>query len=148
MKLSSILCAFVSIVTITNAALAANASEINVTPNEVTDYIINKINKYRESQGLPPVQVSDETCNFAKIRALEIADNYSHDGFNKRITNGTLPYESWSNATENIAIAPDYKQVEAIWEHSSGHAENMRADTPYVCVIRNGKYFAYVGMRK
>lgn len=133
-----------------NANSGSSSKQVSVTvpPNEVTSYIMKQINAYRTSNNLSPVQVSEETCNFAKIRAQEIATNYSHDGFNARIENGTVPYEYWTKVTENIARAPSYKQVFSLWEHSPPHAANMRADTPYVCVIQNGKYFAYVGMKK
>lgn len=131
-----------------NSESSSKKTSVSVPPNEVTNYIMRQINAYRVSQNLSPVQVSEETCNFAKIRAQEIATNYSHDGFNARIENGTVPYEYWTKATENIARAPSYKQVFSLWEHSPPHAANMRADTPYVCVIQNGKYFAYVGMKK
>lgn len=118
-----------------------------LTEKEVTHYIIKEINVYRASLKLKPVQANDETCEFAKIRAAEIVTNFSHDGFNRRREAGTLPYEHWTVVTENIAMTSDYRQVENMWQHSPGHAKNMRADTPYVCVMRHGKYFAYVGMK-
>ena len=124
-----------------------HAQNITVPTNNATDYMIKKINAYRDQQGLAPVQKNDETCNFAKIRAQEIMSHYSHDGFNQRLTNGTLPYSNWVGATENIAMADNYKQVVSIWVHSASHAKNMRADTPFVCVIQNGRYFAYEGMK-
>ena len=113
----------------------------------VTAYIIKEINVYRSKLGLDPVQINDETCNFAKIRAYEIKSNFSHDGFNQRTHSKTLPYAHWRVITENIAMTSDYKQVERMWENSPGHAKNMRADTPYVCVIQDGDYFDYVGLK-
>lgn len=118
-----------------------------LTEKEVTAYIIKEINAYRASLHLNPVQTSDETCRFAKIRAQEISTNFSHDGFNERYKAGTLPYKRFHNITENIAMTSDYREVEKLWEHSPGHAKNMRSDTPYVCVARHGSYFAYLGMK-
>ena len=118
-----------------------------LTEKEVTAYIIKEINAYRASLKLKPVQTNDETCDFAKIRATEITANFSHDGFNRRAKAGALPYKHWTVITENIAMTSDYKDVEKLWEHSPGHAKNMRADTPYICVMPYGKYFAYVGMK-
>ena len=115
--------------------------------NDVQGYIMNEINKYRTSQGLSSVQTSGPTCSFAATRAQEITTSFSHDGFNSRINSKTLPYTSWSSVTENIAQTTDYKQVVSMWANSAGHAANMRADTPYVCVVQNGSYFAYEGMR-
>jgi uncharacterized protein YkwD len=115
--------------------------------NDVTNYIMNEINSYRKSLGLSTVQTSTETCNFAKIRAQEISTSFTHDGFTNRKNAGTLPYASWTSITENIAMTSDYKQVETMWQNSAGHAANMRANTPYVCVMQYGNYFAYEGMK-
>ena len=58
-----------------------------------------------------------------------------------------LDYHSWSKVTENIAETPNYAEVVNLWANSPGHAENMRADTPFVCVRQAGNYFAYEGMK-
>jgi uncharacterized protein YkwD len=120
----------------------------STTPtNDVTAYIMKEINAYRSSLGLSAIQTNDETCSFAKIRAQEIATSFTHDGFNNRKIAGTLPYASWTAITENIAMTSNYKDVEKMWENSAGHAANMRANTPYVCVIQYNNYFAYEGMK-
>jgi uncharacterized protein YkwD len=123
------------------------ASETTAPADDVTKYIMKEINIYRASLKLSAVQTSDETCNFAKIRAHEIATHFSHEGFHNRQKTGSLPYQHWTVTTENLAMTSDYKQVVTLWKNSSGHAKNMRADTPYVCVIQYGKYFAYLGMK-
>ena len=112
-----------------------------------TAYIIDKINDYRASLDLSPVQACKETCDFAKIRAKELATDFSHHGFDQRVKTGTLPYSHWTVITENIAKTNNYKEVVSLWEHSPGHAKNMRADTPCVCVEQYGQYFDYVGMK-
>lgn len=119
----------------------------STTPTEVRNYIMNAINSYRASQGLSSVQTSNETCNFAQIRAQEISTGFNHDGFTQRVNNHTLPYKSWSQVTENIAETPNYKNVVTLWENSPGHAANMRANTPYVCVAQYQNYYAYEGLR-
>jgi uncharacterized protein YkwD len=105
------------------------------------EYIMNAINDYRKSQGLPGVSPNRETCDFAKKRAQELASNFSHDGFRP------YPYASFSKVTENIAMNSDYTKVISNWIASSGHAANMREDTPYVCVSKNGNYYAYEGWK-
>jgi uncharacterized protein YkwD len=115
--------------------------------NDVTAFIMKEINDYRASQGLGSVQTSTETCNFAKTRAQEISTNFSHDGFTQRRDSKTLPYASWTAITENIAMTSNYKDVVTMWKNSAGHATNMRANTPYVCVMQHGNYFAYEGMK-
>jgi hypothetical protein len=110
--------------------------------------LIDQVNAYRASQGLSPVQTSSETCSFASTRAQEISTNFSHDGFNSRLSGHTLPYASWSAVTENIAQTSNPQDVVTMWINSPGHAANMRADTPYVCIQQNGQYFAYEGMKQ
>jgi uncharacterized protein YkwD len=106
---------------------------------------ISQINAYRAQNGLGPVSANSETCTFAAIRAQEIASDFSHNGFTNRINSKTLPYSSYHEVTENIAMNSDASQIVTMWINSPGHAENMRKDTPYVCVAQSGNYFAYEG---
>ncbi len=115
--------------------------------NQVQIYIMKEINKYRASKGLSEVVTDPYTCKFAKVRAKEISTDFSHDGFSNRIRNKTLPYPSYSRITENLAMTSNYKNVVSMWINSPGHAENMRQDTPYVCVEAYGNYYAYEGWR-
>lgn len=111
------------------------------------EYIMNAINEYRRSRGLYEVQTDPYTCSFAKTRAQEISVNFSHDGFSQRVANKSLPYPSYLLITENIAMTSDYKRVAGLWINSPGHAENMRKDTPFVCVESYGNYYAYEGWK-
>lgn len=126
---------------------SAPAVVASAATNDVTAYIMKEINDYRASQGLGSVQTSKETCDFASIRAQEITSNFSHDGFTQRRDSKSLPYASWTAITENIAMTSNYKDVVTMWKNSSGHAQNMRANTPYVCVMQSGNYYAYEGMK-
>lgn len=118
-----------------------------VTGDVIQSYIIQKINDYRSSQGLGSVSTDSNTCAFARTRANEITQSFNHDGFRSRISAKTLPYGSYHEVTENIAMTADYTQVVTLWINSSGHAENMRKDTPFVCVEKSGNYYAYEGWR-
>jgi uncharacterized protein YkwD len=115
--------------------------------SDVSSYILNGVNQYRASLGLSSVVASTETCAFAQTRAQEISNRFTHDGFYSRVNSHTLPYANWSHATENIAEAPDYKEVVDLWKNSPEHAANMRDNTPYVCIEQYGNYYAYEGMR-
>ena len=119
----------------------------STSTDSVKTYIMNEINEYRKSRGLSEVKTDSYTCNFAKTRAAEIVNGFNHDGFRDRIDNKTLPYPSYSSVTENLAMTSNYQEVVDMWINSSGHAENMRRDTPYVCVERNGNYYAYEGWK-
>ena len=110
-------------------------------------YILDQINEYRASQGLSSVKPDKYSCGFAKIRSQEIVNNFNHDGFQNRANAKNLPYPSYHAVTENIAMTSDYKQVVTMWKNSAGHAANMRADTPYVCVAYTRNYYAYEGWK-
>lgn len=113
-----------------------------------TDYMISQINDYRKSQGLYAVKTDPYTCSFVAIRAMEIATGFNHDGFNRRVNDHTLPYPSYRRVTENLAeTSGGYQSVVGMWANSSGHAANMRADTPFVCVQSYGNFYAYEGWK-
>ncbi len=111
------------------------------------NYILDEINSYRQTKGLSRVSSNTETCSFAKVRAEEISNSFTHDGFNKRVTDKNLPYPSYQEVTENIAYNTDYTDVVKRWIASPGHEENMRKDTPFICVARSGDYYAFEGWR-
>jgi len=111
------------------------------------DYILGKINEYRASQGISAAQPNAETCSFARTRAGEISSNFNHDSFTQKISSNTLPYPSYSLVTENIAMTGNFMDAVNIWLNSGPHAENMRKDTPFICVEQNGNYFAYEGWK-
>lgn len=115
--------------------------------NSVQNYLLEKVNDYRHSKGLSSVVSDENTCNFASTRSQEISANFNHDGFNNRIQNHTLPYSSYHEVVENIAMTNNYQDVVAMWVNSPGHAENMRRDTPYVCIAQNGDNYAYEGWK-
>lgn len=106
-----------------------------------------KRSDYRSSKGLSNVVADKYTCDFAATRAKEIVDAFNHDGFRSRVDSKSLPYKSYRSVTENIAFTPDYKKVVDMWIGSSGHAENMRKDTPFVCVAQQNNYFVYEGRK-
>ena len=119
----------------------------NSSGETATVLLLQEINNYRTTQGLSPVKTDPKTCAFAQTRAQEITTQFDHAGFKNRIENKSLPYTSYSEITENIAMNSNYKEVVSMWINSSGHAENMRKDTPFVCAKQNGNYFAYEGWR-
>ncbi|MGI8419269.1 MAG: CAP domain-containing protein [Candidatus Levyibacteriota bacterium] len=131
----------------TQPTATPTALPVSQKDSEISHFLLTKVNEYRSRYGLPPVQSSAQACAFATIRAQEIAKRFSHDGFKSRVSKHTLPYDKWARATENIAEAPDYKEVVDLWAQSAEHAANMRDNTPYVCIEASGPYYAYAGMR-
>ncbi len=120
--------------------------KLQPTPDsDKRDFMMKQINDYRALNKLSPVQTDPYTCDFAQVRAKELTTPLSHDGFNNRKDNHTLPYPNYSLITENLARTTDYKRVVNLWINSPGHAANMRKDTQYVCVAWSGDYYAYEG---
>jgi uncharacterized protein YkwD len=115
--------------------------------NNIQNFIINEINKFRISNGLSSIKTDPYTCGFAKTRVLEITSDFSHTGFTNRVNNKTLPYPSYSLITENIALNSDYRDVVQSWINSPVHAENMKKDTPFVCVENSDIYYVYEGWK-
>lgn len=110
-------------------------------------FILSQINQYRTTNGLSPASTDPRTCSFALLRANEISKNFSHSGFTSRRDSSSLPYPSWTKATENIAMNSDYRQVFITWKNSLGHSANMLQDTPYICVRSVGNFHAMEGWR-
>ena len=110
-------------------------------------FIHTAINDFRKSKGLSEVKTDTNTCNFAALRAKEITTSFNHDGFRQRIDSTSLPYPSYHMVTENIAMTSNYQDVVNMWINSEGHRLNMEKDTPFVCVGKEGKYYAYEGWK-
>ena len=115
--------------------------------DDAISFIMQAINDYRHSNGLGSVVTNNYTCSFAATRAQEIASNFSHDGFSSRLSSHTFPYPNYSLVTENIAQTSNYKDVVNLWANSPGHAANMKADTPYICVAQHNDYYAMEGWK-
>jgi uncharacterized protein YkwD len=111
--------------------------------NDIGQNLLNQINSFRSSKGLPPLSTDGYTCGFAVLRANEIVNSFNHDGFKNRIDSKTLPYPSYSSVAENIAMNSDPNQVVPGWINSAGHNENMSKDVPHGCVGKSGDYYAF-----
>lgn len=120
---------------------------IQFFPTDLQKNLLNALNQYRTSKGLSTVSMESEVCDFAKTRSQEIASNFNHDGFTKRIESKTLPYKSYSLVTENIVLNSSSSQIIPMWISSPPHAENMRKDTPFVCIENFGNYYVYEGWK-
>jgi len=99
----------------------ANASELNTVQNN-----------YRVNNGLNSLSISGELCTIATERAREVADNFSHDGFEAAINRHNLQK---SSVGENIASGPltAVQFVEWSWDKSPGHRANMLGDWSEGC---------------
>lgn len=109
--------------------------------------MMGEINNFRRSKGLGAVSTDSYTCNFAQTRAQEITTNFSHDGFNQRVSSKTLPYPPYHLIVENLARVGSYKDVVNLWINSSGHNANLSADVSFACVGDVDDFYAYEGWK-
>lgn len=115
---------------------------------DVSTFLLGQVNEYRRQNGLGSIESDQYTCQFAAARALEVSSNFSHDGFNSRISSSTLPYSDYSYVNENIAQNSDMTRVVDSWIASPPHAENMRQNIQYACIRNAGEYYVFEGWRK
>jgi len=107
---------------------------------------LNGINQYRQSRGLSSLEEHSLVCSFASIRAQEISEEFSHNGFVTRRDTNSLPYPSYQEVVENIALSPNANEV-SMWVASVNHESILRADVVYGCVSRNGNYAVFEGWK-
>lgn len=125
--------------------------EIHNTPTpqintfDIQDVMIEEVNSFRRIYQKDPIQKDTYTCDFAKIRSLEISSDFTHKGFDDRVTKKSLPYPSYSKINENIAMNSDYKKVVATWISSPPHAANLLDDITKGCISKNGNYYVFLG---
>ncbi|MFA9288660.1 MAG: CAP domain-containing protein [Weeksellaceae bacterium] len=109
---------------------------------EIHSGLIDQINSIREARSLPLLEPKSEVCAFADLRAQEIAQNFSHDGFESRRDHGGLPYPSFTQVVENIAMTGN---PVGVWMTSQTHEANLMSALPYGCVGQNGLFSVFEG---
>lgn len=98
---------------------------------DYAEAVTKYVNIEREKAGLQPVELDEELCKAAEIRAAEIVASFSHERPNGNswytvLREADIPYRF---AGENIAggfITAD--RVVAAWMESEGHRENILCD--------------------
>lgn len=120
----------------------SNQHEIMTT---IEEHIFNQVNNFRRSNGLPILDVNRTVCRFAHARAEEITGNFTHDGFQNRIKNNSLPYGTYSLVVENLAVESNSLSVVSRWITSIGHEKNMLQNIRFGCIGENGAYYAFEG---
>lgn len=132
----------------TNLLDTRESEDAQQTYTDIDTYVLLKVNEYRRQNGLSEISSDPSTCEFASLRAGEISSNFSHDGFNSRISSNTLPYPNYSYVNENIAQNSDFTRVTTSWIASPPHADNLRQNLTHACIRHSGEYFVFEGWRK
>ncbi|MEA5534308.1 CAP domain-containing protein [Crocosphaera sp. XPORK-15E] len=93
--------------------------------------INRRVNQYRLSKNLPPLQMNAEISYVARQHSQNMANKtatFSHDGFDGRAktVGKTIPYQTFA---ENLAYIKGYPDLAAVavkgWIDSPGHRKNM-----------------------
>lgn len=96
--------------------------------------INRRVNQYRLSKNLPPLQLSGEISYVARQHSQDMADKqatFSHDGFDQRAktVGQTIPYRAFA---ENLAYLKGYPDLASVavqgWIDSPGHRKNMEGN--------------------
>jgi len=83
----------------------------------VDDYA-NKFNQYRQSNGLPPLEFTDDLNRVAELRLKELCTNFSHysaGNYNEHLAENIGMSTSFLNNSDALAM----------WENSPGHNANI-----------------------
>jgi uncharacterized protein YkwD len=118
--------------------------------------IMNEVNRYRASLGLPSLVMNETISNSAYEHSLKMAQGsvpFGHAGFDKRMK-ALMSQIAASGAAENVAFSPKGPHsVVHNWLNSDGHRENIEGDYNYagvgIAVAKNGyKYYTIIFVKK
>lgn len=91
--------------------------------------VLNKINKYRLSRGLSPLQMNPAIVQEARKHSRNMANHkvsFGHQHFMQRFRHLRSAIKNTSSGAENVAY--NYKNADAVvsgWLKSSGHKRNI-----------------------
>lgn len=139
----------------------SNAEIVAQNANSLTNLersIHEQVNKYRQSQKLPPLTLNAAITQQSRLHSQAMANGkvpFSHQGFEQRV-NAIAKSVSYSSAGENVAFNKGYKDpaTQAVqgWLKSPGHLKNIRGNFNLtgIGVAQNSKgeyYFTQIFIR-
>lgn len=122
-----------------------SSSSGNYDYDEYADEILRLVNKERKKYNRSALTLDSDLCDYANMRAEQIVDDFSHDGFDEDILELQDMAGSY-DLGENIAKGQTSPaNVMAAWNKSSGHHKNIISkDFARLGVgvhYENGKYY-------
>ena len=108
--------------------------------------LFNLVNDYRAKNGLKQLAIYPPLCEFAKIRAGQIKNDWSHSGYDQAAADGELfktICPDCAKVGENLA--KDYPTEEAVlqaWIASPYHKGNLDGDWDWGCAVYYSNNFA------
>ena len=138
-----------------------NSETIAQNPNSLSNLersIHEQVNKYRQSQNLPPLALNAAISQQSRLHSQAMANGkvpFSHQGFEQRV-NAIAKTINYRSAGENVAYNQGYKdpatQAFQGWLKSPGHLKNIRGNFNLtgIGVAQNSKgeyYFTQIFIR-
>ncbi|MBP1650345.1 MAG: hypothetical protein H6Q26_502 [Bacteroidetes bacterium] len=116
----------------TRSITPGDSTRVDENNKDMQQEILYYTNKFRASQGKPPLLL-DATCSgqaYKHSKAMATgATAFGHDGFEQRVDNLTTVFGRIPGAAENVAYGNlDAQQVVDGWIKSPGHRKNMLGD--------------------
>ena len=105
------------------------------------DKLFDLIQMWRVANDYKPYKIDDGLCAFAIIRAFEVQNDWSHDGF---VAGRIAPLSNHELYGENLA--KEFFSEESMldgWIHSPTHLENLESPFTYSCVRCINGYCAH-----
>lgn len=131
-----------------------NALETNSNSESIIEPIpaslLDQVNHYRNGLRLGKLSSRVDLCQVAQERVVELASDFSHHGFRRRLDDGSLQSLNYQGIAENIWYSSGEITPQIIvddWDKSTPHREALRGDWQWGCgVIANG-YAVFLFMR-
>lgn len=143
----------------TNASATRNAvrRETVISTATMSSDIINGVNAYRKTKGLPPMHLLALAASEAARHSSNMAAKkvpFGHKGFNERAIAIANDMKGTSATGENIAFGKmTWKQVIDAWLKSPNHKANIEGDFNYTGVgvakdARGVVYYTQIFVKK
>ena len=102
----------------------------------LNEEILKYTNKFRQSNGLPVLEMRDDLNEIARRHSEDMAKgkcSFGHSGFDKRELQVQKIIQPFYAMAENVAEGPSTgKEVVAMWKKSPEHRENMLGNYKYI----------------
>jgi uncharacterized protein YkwD len=133
-------------------ALGDGFYQMNNAPEEqmaTVEELNIAVNEFRKAQSRNQLEIDFNLCEFAKFRALEIADDFSHAGFSRYIESGKTDDFGFRRYGENIWSGPmmGVHIVEYGWAKSPGHYQALVGDWTKGCAGIYDVYAVFIFAR-
>ncbi len=133
----------------TTASRTATYRATNISTATMSADIINGVNAYRKSKGLPSLQLLSLAASEASRHSSNMASKkiaFGHSGFNMRALAIANELKGTSSTGENVAFGKmTWKQVIDAWLKSPEHKANIEGSFNYtgVGVAKDSKGVVY-----